>query len=194
MSPDSWPHLTWSRVGVALSVALIAFGAVDALLPYHHAGAGPTLMSVPGAMSGDRVANLPAYKLPAQVLAAQQTAEQFVIACDTTDPAHPAGEVATETALAPGLVEPHDMVWPSLWTTEDRATTVVLDPPGQPVAEPGDTVAVIVTGIMTVTSNSGPPAAVPVAERIALHLLPDNHSSADRGASGWQVVGVEVGA
>ena len=35
---------------------------------------------------------------------------------------------------------------------------MVLDPPGQPVAGRGDTVAVIVTGIMTVTSDSGPPA------------------------------------
>jgi hypothetical protein len=49
-------------------------------------------------------------------------------------------------------------------------------------------VAVIVTGIMTVTSDSGLPEAVPVAERIALHLSPGGE------ASGWRVVDVEVGA
>ena len=183
MSPAMLRHLTWSRIGVALSVGLIAFGAVVALLPHHH-DAEPPPMSLPRGTVGDRVANL-----RAQELAARRTAEQFVIACDTTDPAHPGGDLATETALAPGLVVPHDVAWPALWKTEDRRTTVVLDPPGQPVAEPGDTVAVIVTGIMTVTSDSGPPAAVPVAERIALHRSPD-----DGGASSWGVVDIEVGA
>jgi hypothetical protein len=151
-------------------------------------------MAVPGAMVGDLVANVPAHELPAQVLAAQQTAERFVIACDTTDPAQPEGDVATEAALAPGLVVPHDAVEPAGWRTEDRATTVVLNPPGQPVAERGDRVAVIVTGTMTVTSGSGPPQVVPLAEKIGLHLSPNDHSATDRGASGWQVVGVGVGA
>jgi len=181
VSPARLRHLTRSRVGVAVCVGLIAYGAVVALLP-HHAGVGPSLVPVLRGREDDRVANLRAEEL------AQQTAEQFIIACDTTDPAHPAGDLATETALAPGLAVPHDVVWPAVWKTEDRRTTVVLDPPGLPVAERGDTVAVIVTGIMTVTSDSGPPAAVPVAERIALHLSPGG------GASGWRVVGVEVGA
>ena len=193
MSPATRRHLMWSRVGVALSVGLIAFGAVVALPSHHHAGAGPALMPVPGAMAG-RVANL-----PVQMLAAQQTAERFVTACDTTDPAHPAGDVATEAALAPGLEVTHDVVEPAAWSSEDRATKVALDAPGQPVTEHGDTVAVIVTGTMTVTSDSGPPQVVPVAERIALHPLNHDHSvgdqsAGDRGASGWQVVDVEVGA
>ena len=97
-------------------------------------------------------------------------AVRFVTACDTTDPAQPDGDVATETALAAGLVVPHEVVEPAAWSTEDRATTVVLDPPGQPVAERGDTVAVIVTGTMTVTSDSGPPQIVPLAETITLAL------------------------
>ncbi len=194
MSPAVLRHLTWSRVGVAVSVALIAFGAVVALLPRHHAVAGPILMPIPGGRQGNRLSDLGAHEL-----AAQQVAERFVIACDTTDPADPAGDVATETVLAPGLVEPHDVVRPALWAAEDRRTTVVLDPPGQPLAERGDAVAVIVTGIMTVTSDSGPPQLVPVAERIALHPLTSDHSAGDhsagdRGASGWQVVCVEVGA
>ena len=118
---------------------------------------------------------------------------RFVTACDTTDPAQPDGDVATETALAPGLVVPH-VVGPATWSTEDRATTVVLDPPGQPVAERGDTVAVIVTGILTVTSDSAPPQIVPLAETIMLHPVADDHSAGDRGGFGWRVVGVEVGA
>jgi hypothetical protein len=188
MSPATLRRLTWSRVGVALSVGLIAFGAVVALLPHHH-DTEPPPMSLPRGTAGDRVTNV-----GAQELAAQRVAEQFVIACDTTDPAHPDGDMATETALAPGLGVPHDVVGPAAWRTEDRRTTVTLDPPGPPVAEPGDTVAVIVTGIMTVTSDSSTPVAVPVAERIALHPLPDDHSSDGGGASGWRVVDVEVGA
>ena len=91
------------------------------------------------------------------------------------------------------------MAEPAAWRTEDRATTVALDAPGQPVAERGDTVAVIVTGTMTVTSDSGPAQLVPLAERIALRPLKDDHSAGedsigDRRASGWRVVGVEVGA
>jgi hypothetical protein len=182
MSPAGLRHLTWSRVGVAVCVGLIAFGALVALLP-HHRNAVPLPMSLPRGTAGDRLSNLRLEEL------AQQTAEQFVIACDTTDPAHPAGDLATETALAPGLDVSHDVVWPAARNTEDRRTTVTLDPPGPPVAEPGNTVAVIVTGIMTVTSDSAPPAAVPVAERIALV-----HSPNDGGASGWRVVDVEVGA
>ena len=177
-------------MGVAICVALIAFGAVTALLP-HHAGSRPTPTAVPNAMTGGRVANVPAHELPAQVLAAQQKAAQqvavrFVTASDTTDPAQPDGDVATETALAPGLVVPH-VVRPAAWGTEDRSTTVVLDPPGQPLAGRGDTVGVIVTGIMTVTSDSGPPQIAPLAETIALRPIND-------GGLGWRVVGVEVGA
>ena len=198
MSPVVLSRLTKSRVGVAVCIGLIVFGAVTALLP-RHAGSRATATPVPGAMAGGRVANVPFQKLAAPLVAAQRTAAQqvavrFVTACDTTGPAQPEGDVATEAALAPGLVLPHDVVWPAAWRTEDRATTVVLDPPGQPVAERGDTVAVIVTGTMTVTSDSGPPVIVPLAERIRLHFSPNNHSAAHRGASGWQVVGVEVGA
>jgi len=150
-------------------------------------------------LAGGRVANEPVQKVAAPLVAAQRTAAQqvavrFVTASDTTSPAQPEGDVATEAALAPDLVLPHDVVWPAAWRTEDRATTVVLDPPGQPVAERGDTVAVIVIGTMTVTSDSGPPVIVPLAEKIRLRLSPNSHSAAHRGGSAWQVVGVEVGA
>jgi hypothetical protein len=189
MSPATLRYPTWSRVGVAVCVGLIAVGAVVALLPQHHTWAGPTRMPISRGKEDDRLANL-----PAQMLGAEQTAEGFVTACDTTNLAHPDGDMATEAALAPGLVLPHDAVGPAAWSTEDRATTVVLDPPGPPVAERGDTVAVIVTGMMTVTSDSGPPQLVPLAERIALHALHDDRSAGDRGVSGWRVVDVEVGA
>ena len=130
-----------------------------------------------------------------RMLAAQQTAEGFVTACDTTDPAHPDGRHGHRSRSRSGAG-----AYRTTWcgrppgATEDRRTTVVLDPPGQPVAERGDTVAVIVTGMMTVTSDSGPPQLVPVAERIALHALHDDRSAGDRGVSGWRVVDVEVGA
>ena len=183
-------RFTWSRAGVTICVALIAFGALTALLP-HHAGPRPVPVPVPGAVAGDRVADVPAEELPPPLVAARQTAAQqvavrFVTACDTTDPAQPDGNVATETALAPGLVVPH-VVRPAAWGTEDRSTTVVLDPPGQPLAGRGDTVGVIVSGIMTVTSDSGPPQIAPLAETIALRPIND-------GGLGWRVVGVEVGA
>ena len=194
-------RFTWSRAGVTICDALIAFGAVTALLP-HHTESRPTPTAAPNAMTGGRVATVPVHELPAQVVAAQQKAAQqvavrFATACDTTDPARPDGNVAIEAALAPGLVVPQ-VVEPAAWRTEDRATTVVLDPPGQPLAERGDTVTVIVTGTMTVTSDSGSPQIVPLAERIMLHPVNDDHSSGDhstgdRGPSGWQVVGVEVG-
>lgn len=185
-------RFTWSRVGVTICVALIAFGAVTALLPRN---VGPQLVPAPvsGTIAGDRAANVAAQLVTAQPTAAQQVAVRFVTACDTTDPAQPDGNVAIEAALAPGLVLPHDVVWPATWRTEDRATTVLLDPPGQPVAGRGDTV-VIVTGILTVNSDSAPPHIVPLAERILLHQVADDHSAGDRGGSGWRVVGVEVGA
>ncbi|MGO8862453.1 MAG: hypothetical protein ACLQRH_17075 [Acidimicrobiales bacterium] len=185
-------QLTWSRVGVAISVALIAFGAVTALLP-HHTVAPPPPVPVPQDTAG-RGATGSHKELGAQETAAQEVAERFVTACDTTDPAQPNGDVATEAVLAPALAVPHDIVEPVAWRTEHRATTVALDAPGQPVAERGDTVAVIVTGTMTVTSDSGPTQLVPLAERVSLRPLNDDHSNGDRGVPGWQVVGVEVGA
>ena len=48
-------RFTWSRVGVTICVALIAFGAVTALLP-RHAGPRPVPAAVPNAtIAGDRV-------------------------------------------------------------------------------------------------------------------------------------------
>jgi hypothetical protein len=198
MRTGSRRHLTWSRIGAAISVALIAFGVLTALLP-HHTGSAPTLMPVPPTTLNNRVANLGDRTLAAPQTAVQQVAVRFVTACDTTDPAQPHGDVATQAALAPSLVLPHDVAEPAAWKSETRSTTVALDPPGQPVTERGDTVAVIVTGTISVTADSGPAQRVPIAERIALRPLNDDHSAGDhsignRETSGWHVVGVEVGA
>ena len=191
MSPARLRHLTWSRVGVAVCVGLIAFGAVVAAPPPPRHDAVP--LPMPRSReetAGDR--RLPTWR--AQELAAQQVgrAVRHRLRHDRSG----ASRRATWPPRPPSL---RGWWCPTTWwgrppgATEDRRTTVVLDPPGQPVAERGDTVAVIVTGIMTVTSDSGPPQTVPVAERITLHRL-DDHSAGDRGASGWRVVGVEVGA
>ena len=153
----------------------------------------------PRGKEDDRVANLPAADAGGPRADRSTSSRRFVTACDTTDPAHPDGDWPPRPLSLRGWCCPTTRSEPAAWSTEDRATTVALDPPGQPVAERGDTVAVIVTGTMTVTSDSGPPQLVPLAERIALRPLNDDHSAgdhsiSDRGVSGWQVVDVEVGA
>lgn len=84
-------------------------------------------------------------------------------------------------------------------STEDRATTVMLDAPGRPVPGRQGTVAVIVTGTMSVTSDGSPLQRVPIVERVTLRpraSVPTigGHPETASDASGWQVVGVEVGA
>jgi hypothetical protein len=54
----------------------------------------------------------------------------------------------------------------------------------------GGVVAVEVTGVMTVTSNSAPPELVPVTETVLLRPA----AGATTGVSGWLVDGVEVGS
>ena len=112
-------RLTKSRVGVAVCIGLIVFGAVTALLP-RHAESRPTPAPVPNAIAGGGATNVDRQKLATPLVAAQQTAAQqvavrFVAACDTTGPAQPKGDVATEAALAPGLVLPQDVVRPAAW-------------------------------------------------------------------------------
>ena len=97
---------------MAVCVGLIAFGAVVALLPHHAGSRYRRRCLFPEGAAGDRGCQTSG----AEELAAQQVAERFVIACDTTDPAHPAGDLATETALAPGLVVSHDVVVPAAWS------------------------------------------------------------------------------
>ncbi len=181
-------RLTWSKFGVAVSVGLIIFGTLVAVLP-HHQTSVPPAMPIPGGRPGSEATIASGREQAAQQVAAQQIAEQFVTACDTTDPSHPTGDIAAETELAPALAVQHIVTWPVVWTAEDRRTTLALDPPGQPVTESGGQVTVIVTGVMTVTSDAGPSAAVPVTEKVTLRRSP-----AGSGSSGWLVTGVEVGA
>lgn len=193
MTGSCVPRLTWSRVGLAVSVGLIIVGTLVAVFAHHQTSVPPPMPipgSRPGGVAGGASARTSAaQQVAAQQVAVQQTAVQFVTACDTTDPLHPTGNVATETELAPALAFPHAATWPALWMAEGRRTTLALGSPGQPVAEPGGQVAVIVTGVMTVTSDAGPPAAVPVTEKVTLRPSP-----AGSGSSGWLVTGVEVGA
>jgi hypothetical protein len=73
---------------------------------------------------------------------------------------------------------------------------------------PGGQVTVIVTGTMTVTSNAGPPSAVPVDERVTLRRITRRRITLGRNVTGrvaaggaggdpatttWEVTGVDAG-
>lgn len=174
--------LTWAKVGAALSGALIVFGVIDAALP--------------GRRPGSEAAVSPQHHGAAVTLsasseaAAEEVAAAFVAATDTTDPAQPGGDVVTASALAPGLSNPKSMSWPLSWTEEERRTTVVLDAPGPPMAEAGGQLSVIVTGVMTVSTDDGPPTEVPLVERVTLRPTPFGAVHGSR----FLVSGVEAGA
>lgn len=202
-----------TRAVLAMSTALILFGALDVLGPQHGTSGSPLDTStmapnratVPpehsvhnGPVRQGAAQRVTAQQVAAQRVAIEEVAARFVTACDTTDPAQPQGDQAAEAALAPGLVS-HTVVEPAAMSTGDRATTVSLDAPGQPVPGRGGTVAVIVTGTMSVTSDASPLQRVPIVERVTLRPrsgVPITSADAEnpRATSGWQVVGVEVGA
>lgn len=177
--------MTPARVGTACCAALIAFGVVDAVLP--HGAPNSAVLSASPSRHGQ-----PSPKTES-ASGAQEVAVRFVVACDTTSPAAPSGDVATEAALAPRLAGSDHPAWPAAWTAETRHTTVALDPPGPAEHKANRTVAVEVTGVMTVTSNTSPPELVPVAETILLRPTTTTGSGA-RGGSTWLVENVEVGA
>jgi hypothetical protein len=189
------PRLTWARVGIALSIGLVVFGSVDATLPH------PTLPSASVSGLGaprspnPHVANSGTKTGPAVPLrsgtdtAAQQVAERFVVATDTTDPNHPEGDAAERALLAPGLNVPSQLEWPEAWVAEDRRTTVVLDPPGPAVEVGAGQVTVVVTGRTFVTNDAGPSAEVPVDERITLRLI-----GSPGNASYWVVADIGTGS
>ena len=174
--------ITPARVATVCCAGLVGFGAVDAIVP--HDAARSSVLSAPPSGHGRSTAS------KAWVSEAQGVAVRFVTACDTTSAAAPSGDSATEAALAPGLAIPHRPSWPAAWTTESRHTTVALDPPGPPVGKAGGVVAVEVTGVMTVTSNSAPPQLVPVTETVLLRPA----AGETTGVSGWVVDGVVVGS
>ena len=174
--------ITPARVATVCCAGLIGFGVVDATVP--HDSASSSVLSAPPSGHGRSTPS------KAWVSEAQEVAVHFVTACDTTSAAAPSGDSATEAALEPGLAVPRRPPWPAAWTTESRHTTVALDPPGSPVRKAGGVVAVEVTGVMTVTSNSAPPELVPVTETVLLRPA----AGATTGVSGWLVDGVEVGS
>jgi len=207
---------TWSRVGIACSIGLVVFGVLDAALP-HRALTHPSLprasaSKAPAPRSpGPHVTNpepratgtLPVSE--GSALAAQQVARRFVTAIDTTDPAHPDGNTAEWAPLAPGLTVPRGLVWPEAWVAEDRKTTVVLGPAGPVIVVGVRQVVVAVTGQMIVTTNVGPPDAVPVDEKITLRLVGSVSTTSagrraspegvagDNSATHWVVIDVGVG-
>jgi hypothetical protein len=173
---------------MAVSAGLIVFGIVDAALPHH-----PRASMVGASSSGGHGAtSIATGGVTTQNTAAGHVAKEFVAATDTTGPEDPEGDVAIEAALAPQLAFPRSVSWPAAWTTQQRRTTVALDPPGPALSVAGGQVTVIVTGTMTVTSDAAPPTSVPISERVILRHVPEGAVLEDRPPGGWVVTGVEA--
>jgi hypothetical protein len=185
------PRLTWSRLGIAASVGLVLFGAIDAALPY---SARPVVRSTGLGSQGIPDSAIETTTTPVgsgEDSAAQQIAEQFVEATDSSDPTHPEGDTAERAALAPALAVPRRVTWPEAWVAEDRRTTVVLDPPGPVVPVGSGQVVVDVTGRTVVTTNAGQTSEVPVDERVTLH---PTGPTGTPNASHWVVTDVGSGS
>ena len=191
MTSRNRPHLTWSRLGISVSIGLVLFGAIDAALPH---SARPVVRSTGFGSQGipdSPVATRTIPEVSAQNSAAQQIADEFVEATDTTDPTHPEGYTAERAALAPSLTVPRRVTWPEAWVAEDRRSTVVLDPPGPVVVVGSGRVAVVVTGRTIVTTDAGPSSEVPVDERVTLR--PTGRAGTPN-ASHWVVTDVGSGS
>ena len=185
------PRLTWSRLGIGISVGLVLFGAIDAALPH---SARPVVRISgfgPHEIPDSPIATRTTPEVSAQNSAAQRVAEEFVKATDTTDPTHPEGETVERAALAPALTVPRRATWPEAWVAEDRRTTVVLDSPGPAVPVGSGQVAVVVTGRMVVTTDIGQTSEVPVDERVTLR---PTGLAGSPNASHWVVTDVGSGS
>ena len=203
-------RVTWSRLGITLSIGLVVFGVIDASLPHPTlpsdavSGLGPQTHPDPQmASAGTKpITAMPLRSMPLKsqaATAAQSVAEQFVVATDTTDPTHPEGNTSERARLAPGLTVPRQLAWPEAWVAENRRTTVVLDPPGPAVGVGAGQVAVVLTGRMVVTTIAGPSTEVPVDERVTLHLIAPRligppASVEARSAPRWAVTTVGTGS
>ncbi len=185
------PHLTWSRLGIGISIGLVLFGAIDATLPHSartdSGASGVGLQETPDSAVTTTIG--PVASGPGSD--AQRVAEEFVEATDTTDGTHPEGDTIMRAALAPALVLSRPVTWPQAWVVEDRRTTVVLDPPGPVVAAGSGQVAVVVTGRTVVTTDAGLSSEVPVDERITLRLVGPTGIAK---ASAWVVTDVGSGS
>lgn len=199
------PRVTWSRLGIALSIGLVVFGVVEASLPRPTlpsdavSGLGPLTHPDPHAASTETKPITAVPLRSGEVTAAQSAAEQFVVATDTTDPTHPEGNTSERALLAPGLTVSRQLAWPEAWVAEGRRTTVVLDPPGPAVEVGADQVAVVLTGRMVVTTIAGPSTEVPVDERVTLHLIKPRLITqrligTTRSAPRWVVTNVGTGS
>jgi len=182
------PRLSWSRLGIGISIGLVLFGAIDATLP-HSARPDSGVGSQTTPDSVVTTASAPA--MSGQDSAALRVAEEFVIATDTTDPTSPEGDTVERAAVAPGLAVPRRVAWPEAWVAEDRRTTVVLDPPGPVVAAGSGQVAVVVTGRTVVTTDADQNSEVPLDERISLRLI---DPTGPVNASHWVVADVGTGS
>jgi hypothetical protein len=77
------PRLTWSRLGIGISVGLVLFGAIDAALPH---SARPVVRSTglgSQGMPDSAIVTATTSVESGQNNAAQRVAEQFVEATDT---------------------------------------------------------------------------------------------------------------
>ena len=191
MTIEKGPRLTWSRLGIGISIGLVLFGAIDAALPD---STGPIVRSA-GVGSQETpdsaITRATTPVVSRQDRTALRVAEEFVEATGTTDPTHPEGDTAEQAALALDLAVPRPIVWPEAWVAEDRQTAVELDPPGAVVAEGSGQVAVVVTGRTIVTTDAGQSSEVPVDERIRLRSI---GPSGTAHASGWVVTDVGSGS
>ncbi len=167
------------------------FGAIDAALPRSTHPVAQISGVGPHEIHASAIATATTPVVSVQNSAAQQVAEEFVEATDTTDPTHPEGDTAERAALAPALTVPRRVTWPEAWVAEDRRTTVVLDPPGPVVPVGSGQVAVVVTGRMVVTTDIGQTSEVPVDERVTLR---PTGPAGSPNASHWVVTDVGAGS
>jgi hypothetical protein len=191
MTRANRPRLTWSRLGIGISIGLVLFGAIDAVLP-HSAHSVAQISGVgPHETPDSAITTAATPVVSIQNSAAQRVAEKFIEATDTTDPTHPGGDTAERAGLAPALAVPKRLAWPEAWVAENRRTMVELDPPGPVVAVGSGEVAVVVTGRTVVTTDSGQTSEVPVDERITLRPV---GPSGTPNASSWVVTRIGSGS
>jgi hypothetical protein len=168
---------------------LIVFGIVDAALPHHPRS---SMVGASSSSGGHGATSIASGGVTIQNTAAGHVAEEFVAATDTTGPEDPEGDVAIEAALAPQVAFGHSVSWPAAWTAQQRSSTVVLDAPGPALPVARGQVTVIVTGTMTVTSDTASPTSVPISERVVLRRMPESAVPKGRPPGGWVVIGVEA--
>lgn len=189
MNAERLPRVSWSQLGVVISIGLVMFGVVDATLPHSRAAevGGSTNAHTRATAEQAKASTTPMRS--DENTQAQRVAERFVVVTDTTDTTHTEGDRAELAMLAPRLIAPRQLQWPEAWVVEDRRTTVALDQPGPAVAIGAAQIAVLVTGRMLVTTDVGRPTAVPIDERITLRRI---RSAGD--ASRWVVTGIGTGS